>query len=75
MFLLSLVLFSTVGCLSSGGPGGSSAGLADLIPGHKDAELRRRAEADSFPTADQALGTSSGGTLGSGVGNRGRDGS
>ena len=39
-----------------GGPG-NFGGLADLIPGHQEAELRKRAEADSFPTADKALGT------------------
>ena len=57
MFLLLVTLLSVAGCLSSAGPGGTSGGLADLIPGHQDAALRKRAEADSFPSAAQALHT------------------
>jgi len=57
MFLMMPGLFATAGCLSSGGTGGSSGGLADLIPGRQEAELRKRVEADSFPTAAQALHT------------------
>ncbi len=34
-----------------------AAGCLSLMPGHKEAELRKQAEADSFPTADKALGT------------------
>ena len=48
MLLLTAALLSTPGCLSSGG-------LADLMPGHEEAALRKRVEADSFPSADQAL--------------------
>ena len=56
-----LTLLSAAGCLSSGSTGGASSGLADLIPGHQEAALRKRVEADSFPTADQALHTPAGG--------------
>jgi hypothetical protein len=52
-----ITLLPTTGCLSSAGPGKTSGGLADLIPGHKEAALRKRVEADSFPSADRALGT------------------
>ena len=52
------------GCMSSG-PAGTSGGLADLIPGYHEAALRKRVDADSFPTADQALHASV-----SSVGNR-----
>jgi len=56
MFFVMSALFSAAGCLSSGGPGETSGGgLADLIPGHQEAALRKRVEADSFPTANQAL--------------------
>ncbi|MGO9114500.1 MAG: hypothetical protein ACLP9L_35230 [Thermoguttaceae bacterium] len=55
MLLTIATLLSTAGCLSSSGPGGTSGGLADLIPGHQEAALRKRVEADSFPSADQAL--------------------
>ena len=51
----SAFLLALGGCHSSAGPGGTSGGLADLMPGHQDAALRKRVEADSFPTADQAL--------------------
>lgn len=37
-------LLASSGCQSSA-----------LMPGHQDAALRKRVEADSFPTADQAL--------------------
>jgi len=55
MVMMTATLFLAAGCLSSAGPGETSGGLADLIPGHKEAALRKRVEADSFPTADQAL--------------------
>jgi len=54
MFLIAATLLSAAGCLSSGDSQRTSGGLADLIPGHKEAVLRKRAEADSFPSADQA---------------------
>ena len=57
MLLVAATLLSAPGCLSSAGPGGTSGGLANLIPGRQDAALRQRAEADSFPTAAQALHT------------------
>ena len=47
--LMTATLLSAAGCLSSAGPGGTSGGLADLIPGHQEAALRKRVEADSFP--------------------------
>lgn len=55
--IATVTLLPAAGCLSSAGPGGTSGGLADLIPGHKEAALRKRVEADSFPTAAQALHT------------------
>jgi hypothetical protein len=55
--MTAAAIFSAAGCQSSA-PGESSGGLADLIPGHREAELRKRADADSFPTADHALGQS-----------------
>ena len=56
MVLTTAILLSAPGCQSSAGPGGTSGGLADvLIPGHQEAALRKRAEADSFPSATQAL--------------------
>jgi hypothetical protein len=62
MMILSTVLLSVAGCHSSSGPGGTSGGLADLIPGHQEAELRKRVDADKdFPSADQALNPSFGG--------------
>jgi hypothetical protein len=72
-FLAASTLLSAAGCLSSGGSGGKSGGLADLIPGHEEAALRKRVEADNFPSASQALHTSPGGDPGSS--NRNRDGS
>jgi hypothetical protein len=46
---LSATLFSVAGCQS----------MADLVPGHREAELKRRVDADKdFPTADQALNPS-----------------
>jgi hypothetical protein len=54
MFLATAGLLSAAGCLSSAGPGGTSGGLSELIPGYKEAELRKRVEADSFPSAEQA---------------------
>lgn len=47
---LALLLVTAAGLLSATG-----CQLADLIPGHQEAELRRRVEADKFPTAAQAL--------------------
>lgn len=44
VLLMAAILLPAAGCLS-------------LMPGHKEAELRKQAEADSFPTADKALGT------------------
>jgi hypothetical protein len=51
---MAATLLLVPGCLSSAGPGETTGGLADLIPGHKEAELRKRVEADSFPSANQA---------------------
>jgi len=65
MLLMTANLLSLAGCQSSTGPGGTSGRLADLIPGHQEAVLRKRVEADSFPSADQALHAPS-----SGDGNR-----
>jgi hypothetical protein len=45
--LISAVLWLLPGCSS----------LYDLVPGHKDAELRDRVQHDSFPTASQAMQT------------------
>lgn len=62
MLLAAATLLAAAGCQSSAGPGGTSGGLADmLIPGHQDAALRKRAEADSFPSATQALHAPEGG--------------
>ena len=49
--LTGAALLLASGCCGSG----TSGGLGDLMPGHKDADLRSRVEHDSFPTADQAL--------------------
>lgn len=57
MFLMTATLLSAAGCLSSNDSHRTSGGLADLIPGHKEAALRKRVEADSFPSADQAINT------------------
>jgi len=73
MFLATSTLLLATGCLSSGSSGGTSGGLADLIPGHQDAALRKRVEADSFPSANQALHTQPAGDPGNG--NRDHDGS
>ncbi len=40
------------GCLSSSGPGGRSGGL--LFPGQREAALKKKVEADKFPSAQQA---------------------
>ena len=49
MLVMTATLFSAPGCQ-----------LADLVPGHQEAELKKRVEADSFPRADQALGATPG---------------
>ncbi|MEI8374511.1 MAG: hypothetical protein WCJ35_16930 [Planctomycetota bacterium] len=54
MFLMTATLLSAAGCLSSSDSHRTSGGLADLIPGHKEAALRKRVESDSFPSANQA---------------------
>lgn len=54
MLLVTATLLAAPGCLSSG-PGGKSGGLADLMPGHQEAALRKRVDADSFPDAAHAL--------------------
>lgn len=41
LVLAGFLLLSALGC--------------DLIPGHKEAALRKRVDADSFPTAAEAL--------------------
>ena len=52
--LLALALLATATLI--GLPGcSSSGGIADLVPGHEEAALRKRVEADSFPSADQSL--------------------
>jgi hypothetical protein len=61
VLLTTGIFLSTSGCLSSTNSGGTSGGLADLIPGHQEAALRKRVEADSFPRADQALHSPLGG--------------
>jgi len=73
MFVVLSTVSSVVGLLFAGGKGGSSGGLADLIPGHQEAALRQRVEADSFPTAAQALHTPPGGAAD--ISDRTRDGS
>jgi hypothetical protein len=57
LLLIAATLVSAAGCQSSSGPGGKSGGLADWMPGHEDAALRKRVDADSFPSAAQALHT------------------
>ena len=53
---IAAALLLAGGCQSSGGPGAASGGLAErLIPGYEEAQLRKQVEADSFPTAAQAL--------------------
>lgn len=44
LFLMVATLLPSTGC--------------SLFPGHQQAELKKRVNADSFPTADKALGTS-----------------
>ena len=43
--LIAAMLVSAPGCSS----------LYDLVPGHKEAELRDRVQHDDFPTAAQAM--------------------
>jgi hypothetical protein len=57
MLLMTASLLSAAGCMSSAGTGGTSGGVADLIPGHHDEVVRKQAAADSFPSAAQALHT------------------
>jgi hypothetical protein len=43
------------GCFYPSQSNHQSGGIADLIPGRKEAQLRKRVEADSFPDASRAL--------------------
>jgi hypothetical protein len=49
--LLAGATLLSAGCCGSG----NSGGLANLVPGHQEAEFRNRVENDSFPNASEAL--------------------
>jgi hypothetical protein len=53
--LIGALMLLVAGCCGSGNSSGSPGGLANIVPGHKDAELRTRVEHDSFPTAAEAM--------------------
>jgi hypothetical protein len=55
VFLLLIALAAPLaGCASTSDPSKSHDTMLDLIPGHKDAALRQKVEADNFPTAEKA---------------------
>ena len=55
--LTAATLLSAAGCRAPAGPGETSGGLAALMPGHENEELRKRVAADKFPSANQAVNT------------------
>jgi hypothetical protein len=48
------LLLATEGCTTASGPGGGKSRASAILPDRSAAELRKKVEADHFPTAEQA---------------------
>ena len=51
---LCVAMFPPAGCNTTSTSHKPLAAVRQMLPGQKDAELRKKVEADSFPTAEKA---------------------